>query len=102
MIFISVKDSPRKNPIIAATATLPPIIIGPATEICKPELYALRANMSTARAQTPVRIAKTIPFVVNVREVFRLGIKMIEPRITAVKETIIAPKRLLIPVAAFW
>lgn len=100
-IFINVKDSPRKKPINAATAMLPPIIIGPVTEIANPEPYALRAKTSTARAQIPVRIAKAIPLELKVIDDFKLGIRIIVPIITAVRETIIAPNKLLIFAAAF-
>ncbi len=43
-IFKKVTESPRKNPIIEAIAMLPPIIIGPPTEIDKPEPYAFKAK----------------------------------------------------------
>ena len=35
--FINVMESPIKNPIIAAIAMLPPMIIGPTMEIASPE-----------------------------------------------------------------
>ena len=93
-IFNKVIDSPKKNPSTAAIATLPPIMTGPPTEIDNPEPYAFNAKKSIAKAQTPASAANKIPLgLLYIVIVFICGIKKTSPRITAVRETIIAPNK---------